>query len=426
MKTRLPMKTLFSLYSLGWTAAMPLMRRNARIADGFGQRTLKDGMLPAADLWIQSASAGEALLTAEILKNLDAPESSAILTTANTRQGLEILEKTAVGIGGDRPFSVTARFSPFDRPDLMKKAVSHVRPKLMVLVELEIWPGLLLALKEKGCPVLIVNGRLTERSLKRYMLAPELWKRLAPSTVFAMSDPDADRFRILFPQSRVETVPNIKFDRVPMCSLETPDRVSNPLATLAGPDAPLIVLGSVREEEEDAVARMIGKIMASIPDARIFLFPRHMHRLDAWKARLSEMNAGFSLRSARVSERPRIVLWDVFGELAHAYNLADAVFVGGSLAPLGGQNFLESLAAGVIPAIGPSWENFTWVGQGMVERGLLDVGRDWVEVAEMLIFRAKNPMDRDKVRTLTDDYIQPLRGGTRRVCDEIRRMLSEP
>ena len=414
--------TLFSLYGLCWTAAIPFLKRNERIADGFEQRTLSVAPLPKADLWIQSASAGEAFLTVEILKKLEPESPLSILATANTRQGLDILEKAAADINAQNsPLSVKARFSPFDSPALMKKAVAEVRPSLMVLVELEIWPGLLRALKTQGCPVLIVNGRLTERSLKRYLIFPALWDHISPASVLAMSEEDGERFRLLFPQSRVTVVPNIKFDRVPLAGEGA--LAPNPLSDLVEAGTPVVVLGSVREEEEGDVARIIERLGQNLPEARIFLFPRHMHRLDAWEERLLSMNADFARRSALGKQQPRIVLWDVFGELTAAYRLARAAFIGGSLASLGGQNFLEALACGVIPVTGPSWDNFAWVGNEILDRGLLDMGRDWTDVAEKLTAHARNPMDRDRVKSMTDAFLEPRRGGTAAVCREIIRLL---
>ncbi len=422
MKKKAAIDTLFSLYGLCWTAAIPFLRRKPRIADGFDQRALAAAPLPKADLWIQSASAGEAFLTVEIFKRLEPQAPLSILATTNTRQGLDILEKAAADIKAQNGFlSVQARFSPFDSPALMEKAVAHVTPSLMVLVELEIWPGLLRALKKQECPVLIVNGRLTERSLKRYLIFPSLWDTLSPASVLAMSEQDGTRFRRLFPDSRVAVIPNIKFDRVPPANKEP--SAANPLSDLVDGTAPVVVLGSVREEEEEDVGKIIERLGQNLPEARIFLFPRHMHRLDAWEARLSSMNADFARRSTLEKQQPRIVLWDVFGELTAAYRLARAAFIGGSLAPLGGQNFLEALACGVIPVTGPSWDNFTWVGHEILALGLLDVGRDWKDVAEKLTAHGKNPMDRNRVTSMTDAFLEPRRGGTAAVCREIGRLL---
>jgi 3-deoxy-D-manno-octulosonic-acid transferase len=427
MKPGAAIKTLFAIYNACWACAIPFLKGNSRISDGFEQRSLKDSSMPEADIWIQSASAGEAYLSLEILNRLVPGEKTSVLLTANTRQGLDILEKSAAEINGNTgDLLVHARFSPFDSPSLMGKAVARVNPKLMVLVELEIWPGLLRALKTNGTPVIIVNGRLTERSLKRYLLFPGLWKYLAPEKVLAMSQGDAERFRALFPETPVSTVSNIKFDRLPKLVQKEEPLAANPLSFLADPEKPVVVLGSVREEEEEMAGRIIAEITLRLPNARIFLFPRHMHRLDSWRARLLFMNADFGMRSGDRPEKHRIVLWDVFGELGHAYKLAQTAFVGGSLAPLGGQNFLEPLSCGVIPVIGPSWENFAWVGQGMVENGLLEIGETWKDVAEKLILHASNPMDRQKVKALAAGYIDPLRGGTDATCREIERLFTRP
>ena len=425
MNARTAIKAFFSLYNLGWSAAIPLMKRNTRISDGFNQRTVRGSVPAKAHIWIHSASAGESYLSWEILKQLEFEEPVGILVSANTRQGLDILEKAAEEINGKHgSVHVRVSFSPFDKPDLMDRAVKHIDPWLMVLVELEIWPGLLMALKNKKRPVLIVNGRLTEKSLNRYLMFSSLWKHLAPENICAMSDDDAARFKILFPESHVATVSNMKFDRVPLCS-DTPseDNGKNPLTPLIEPGKPVIVMGSVREEEEQEVFDIIRKIKNDLPQARIFVFPRHMHRLEAWSVRLPAISEDWALRSAVKGSGPSLILWDTFGELTHAYRIADAAFVGGSLAPLGGQNFLEALACGVIPVTGPSWDNFYWVGQGIVDKGLLDIGQSWNSVAEKLIRHALNPLPRSQVKTMTDDYLRPFRGGTRIICAEIKRLF---
>jgi 3-deoxy-D-manno-octulosonic-acid transferase len=427
MKRTTPGKLFYPFYDALWSAAIPFLKRNSRIADGFGERTLASGPLPPSRIWIQSASAGEAYLTREILTTLDTQEPLAVHVTANTRQGIDILAETAETFRSTHPqLTLTVSFLPFDKPGLVEKAVQCIRPDLMVLVELELWPGLLRSLKRQGTRILVLNGRLTERSLKRYLLWPSFWTHLAPDRICAISDEDARRFEILFPGTPVRVVPNIKFDRLPDDSSQPSDQTPNPLSTLTGGPGPVIVLGSVREEEETLVANIIIRLRRNLPEAMVFLFPRHMHRLDEWKKRLTAMNEAWALRSSDSSPDSRVILWDRFGELALAYRLADAVFVGGSLAPLGGQNFLEALVAGVVPVIGPHWENFRWVGDGIIAQGLLDVGSTWEDVAEKLTRHATIESDRLSIRQRTLDYIERSRGGTRISCQEIGILLAEP
>ena len=125
-----------------------------------------------------------------------------------------------------------------------------------------------------------------------------------------------------------------------------------------------VVLGSVREEEEEAVLALVRTLRELRPACIVGLFPRHMHRTGAWLERLATAGIPAVLRGGLngPARNETIVVWDRFGELGAAYGLAGRAFVGGSLARLGGQNFLEPLSQGVLPATGPHTRNFDWVG----------------------------------------------------------------
>jgi 3-deoxy-D-manno-octulosonic-acid transferase len=111
-----------------------------------------------------------------------------------------------------------------------------------------------------------------------------------------------------------------------------------------------------------------------------------------------------------------LILWDTFGELSSAYRLAKGAFVGGSLAPLGGQNFLEPLVCGIIPVIGPSWENFAWAGQEIVENGLVKVAANWLEVVHLLVEILEKPSPHENVRKAALRYLRDRQGGTDKAC----------
>ena len=122
-------------------------------------------------MWIQAASAGESYLALNFVKNLKLAYPLKILITSNTKQGIEILERAADDIMlSQKKKIIFISYFPFDKPAIMKKAVRKVCPKLMVLLETEIWPGLMMALKKRGCKIVIINGRLTLKSFNRYML----------------------------------------------------------------------------------------------------------------------------------------------------------------------------------------------------------------------------------------------------------------
>jgi len=410
----------FRFYNLVWKFAIPLLRRNQRLAEGLGQRTLEHGIPPQSDLWIQAASAGESYLAWSLLKNLRCPGPVRVLTTSNTRQGMDILEQIAVDVVSGN--SVNTAYFPFDRPDIMAKAVRYVCPKIMVLLETEIWPGLLFALKKCNCKILIINGRISEKSMRHYMLWPSFWRSLRPDRVLAVSPDDAERFSLLFGSNGIEVMRNMKFDGLDHAA----QHGENPLEKMFPVHMPLLVLGSTGDEEEVAVEKIISQLRDRHPDVTICLFPRHMHRIRHWKKALVRLNIPWKLRSeiSAPVQKPLLILWDTFGELSLAYELASAAFVGGSLAPLGGQNFLEALSAGVIPVIGPSWESFHWVGREIMERGFVRIAGDWQEAAHMLSYQIRHPPSGERVREAASEYIRKRQGGTARACQVVAEFLS--
>jgi len=120
-----------------------------------------------------------------------------------------------------------------------------------------------------------------------------------------------------------------------------------------------------------------------------------------------------------------VILWDTFGELSAAYGAARAAFVGGSLKPCGGQNFLEALAQGVFPSIGPYWDNFRWVGEEVVTQGLVRRVRDRRELTAVLLEDLQHPKPRSLVRQRLDAYVAGRRGGTFAACRAVEGILRE-
>jgi 3-deoxy-D-manno-octulosonic-acid transferase len=423
MSLNLIEKLAFRLYDLSWGYALPLLRRNRRLAEGFRQRTLKAG-LSSAHLWIQAASVGEAYLALELITGLSTTKPLEILVTSNTSQGIEILNRNLlVRISNNDRIQLQVRYFPFDKPAFMQTAVADIQPKVMVLMETEIWPGLLRALKESHCKVLIVNGRITEKSLKRYLIWPSLWQKIRPDEVLAISHEDAQRFQRLFGDAGIDVMSNIKFDRIIAGTSCGADKKK--LQTILPADNPFVVLASVRQEEESLVDNIVQNLLHARPEAVIGLFPRHVHRIPAWQKRLADSGIGHSLRSKidRRLRTGRVILWDTFGELSAAYGLAQAAFVGGSLAPLGGQNFLEALVSGVVPIIGPSWDNFAWVGREIVDAGLLKVAENWKQVADLLLEDLVSSHSRKDVMNAARQLIHARTGGTEQACRRISSCL---
>ena len=402
----------FSFYNLAWKAAIPLLRRNHRLADGFLERTLSV-KLTRADIWIQAASAGESYIALTLLKSFSQlyGGSADILITTNTRQGLDILNKGVPDIENASAMKISTAFFPFDKPALMDAAVQQVSPRIMILMETEMWPAHLAALKKHQCKILIINGRITEKSLNQYLLWPSLWRSLMPDKICAVTSMEAKRFACLFDSASVDVMPNIKFDRV----AEKTDysALEKQIKQFLKPGASFLVLGSVRDEEEADISNIISEVFTRFPGVVIGFFPRHLHRISEIQEELNRVFIKFILRS-EIKEPVSpgtVILWDAFGELGAAYNIAHAAFVGGSLAPLGGQNFLEPLISGIIPVTGPYWDNFKWIGKEIFHQGLVQKASGWKETASILVENLKNPLPRNIVEKKARSYIKNRQGG---------------
>lgn len=270
----------------------------------------------------------------------------------------------------------------------------------------------------------MINGRITEKSLQRYHLWPSVWRILRPDKILAISPADADRFRQLFGPDGIEVMANIKFDRIVPSKSSAADHA--PIKSILTPGLPFVVLASVRREEETEVKKMIQTIVRNRPQTVVGLFPRHLQRVKFWQQTLTRLGIRCVLRStlSDPAGAGTIVLWDTFGELISAYRLARSAFVGGSLAPLGGQNFLEAPVSGVIPIIGPSWENFAWVGTEIIDAGLLRVAEDWRQVAELIIKDIDEPQPHTKVIEAVLQFVETRKGGTAQACGEIKALLN--
>jgi 3-deoxy-D-manno-octulosonic-acid transferase len=184
-------------------------------------------------------------------------------------------------------------------------------------------------------------------------------------------------------------------------------------------------MGSIRKQEEESISWIMRRLVQDHTNISIGLFPRHMERISAWQRRLSKHKVPWVLRSqCQSSKLPRgIVLWDRFGELASAYRTAQVAFIGGSLAPLGGQNFLEPLVHGIVPIIGPSWSNFYWVGNEIIDQQLVRIAVNKQMVLENIRQLLVDPPDRTEVSKAASRYIRARQGGRKRACDLIIESL---
>jgi 3-deoxy-D-manno-octulosonic-acid transferase len=355
------------LYTLALRAALPfiLLRlwwRGGResgyresVAERFGKYAPdKSPSQPAAKIvWIHAVSVGEARAAAPLVHALrQALPGYRLLMTCMTAAGRATLAQL---------YGEVARivWLPYDYPGAVHGFIEHFKPRLGVLMETEIWPNLLAACAANGVPVLLANARMSEKSARRYAR----WTRLtAPAlrglaAVCAQSVADADRLRELGAPP-AEVTGNLKFDVLP-----APSQVAAGRAWREKVARPVLLLASTREGEEkmllDALSQAGRSSPRSSPAAApenllVLIVPRHPQRFDD----VAQWTDARRSRAEFPDGRHKIYLGDTMGEMAFYFAAADVAVIGGSFAPLGGQNLIEALAVGTPVVAGPSMFNF--------------------------------------------------------------------
>lgn len=418
-------------YGLAWKAAKARLSGHKRLRHGYGQRLVPDDWAAPATVWIQAASGGEAYLARALLRHLAAARNRAVgppslLLTSCTLQGFEILRAAAgefsEAVGAAE---IQVRYFPLDEPAGMARALSLAAPRAVLLLETELWPGLLWACKQAGTPVLVGNGRLTAKSLRNYRLLPAAWwDYLAPERILAVSRPDRDRFAALFGKHRVGMMPNIKFESL----LGDAAGAAPEIERFFAPGIPMALFASVRKGEIRPVAEALALVQNGAPKAVSVLAPRHLHHVPDWEKALAGQGLAVKLRSLATEpfSAGDVVIWDRFGELKSLYALARAAFVGGSLAPLGGQNFMEALAQGLVPVMGPAWDNFAWAEDLAAPRGPAQVARTAPDVAAYILEQLKRQPDRAGIKKYFEKTVLGQQGGSAAVWELLGGYLFSP
>jgi 3-deoxy-D-manno-octulosonic-acid transferase len=299
-------------------------------------------------VWVHGSSVGEALAALRLVDSLRAHGRS-VFASASTPSG----RQTIRSVMPELPCAI----APLDHPWCVASALTRVEPKLLALVETELWPFWITAAKRHGVPVVVVSGRLSDRSFPRYsrirrLLGPTLRKLDA---VGARSDLDAARFVELgVPEKRVSVTGDLK--------LEPPERVATLAVDLvrALSEVPVIVAGSTHPGEEESAHQALVACERAGLRAALVVAPRHPQRADQLQRELG--NAGRRVRRRSGLEGPalqsgEILLLDTLGELPAVYAAASAAFVGGTLSPLGGHNLIEPIFAGCPVVFGPHVHN---------------------------------------------------------------------
>jgi 3-deoxy-D-manno-octulosonic-acid transferase len=385
---------MYALYSavlgMGLLAYLPAFltrRRRAGYGHDLAQRfgRLGDGLPPEPRCWVHAVSVGESAAAVPLVEAIHRrwPELGILVSTI-TPTGARIVADRLAG-------TAVHRYFPLDLPRPVRRALEAARPRFFIAIETELWPNFLRALARRRTPAMIANGRISDRSFRRYLRVRWLMRRvLADVSVFAMqSEEDARRIVALgAPAERVVVTGNLKSDLVP--DADAADTAWRERLGLRATDR-LWIAGSTHRGEEAMVLDAFLRARARCPDLALLLAPRHPERAGEVLELIRERGLAPVRRSRLPEERApgAVVLLDTVGELAALYALAEVVFVGGSLVPVGGHNVLEPAMRGKPVLYGPHTSNFREgalllerSGGGLVVKDALELERELSRLLE--------------------------------------------
>jgi 3-deoxy-D-manno-octulosonic-acid transferase len=407
---------VYALYSLALVfallAAAPYYLWKGR-ASGKYLRTLRErmGALPAGlgsgapSIWIHAVSVGEVLVARGLVPALKARfPSLRVIVSTTTPTGHAIARQSLVADG--------VFYNPLDLRGPVRRVLAGLDPKLLVLVETELWPNLIHEAHRRGTRIAVANGRLSPRSFPRYRRArPLLARVLGEVDVFLMQgEAHAERARAIgAPAGRVRVTGNLKYDAPP------PTTPSPAIRAILGDGggASLWVAGSTMAGEEEAVLGALEEARRAVPGLRLLLAPRHPERAAEVAALADRAGYRVQRRSALADSQWRegdVLVLDTMGELAHAYAFATVVFVGGSLVPAGGHNVLEPAACGRAVVVGPHMENFQEIADEFRAAGALVQVATAADLGPAVARLLGSAADRERLGTRAKELLERNRG----------------
>ncbi len=419
------LQILFLVIGLPLLVPLVLSRRKYR-----GQITTRLGCSPAKILavsppgqgkiiWIHALSVGEVTSALPLVRGIrESLPTAVIIFSAATRTGMEVAEQYI------RPFADQVVPAPLDLLFAVNRYIRTIRPDLFILVESDFWPNWLNQLKKHNIPAMLVNGRMSDRSFRRYQRCGFFCKPMFRClTLLSMQTAEgaAQMRQLGLPGQRILSLGNLKYDTVPAAPA-TDDRQAAP--NIIG-DSIIWICGSTHRGEEEIILDAYAKLKTRTDRLALIIAPRDIGR----SREIMHLAGARGLRAGRRTaphERPgRLLVLDTIGELASFYRLARVAFIGGSLVAQGGHNPLEAAAHGVPVLFGPHMEDFREIARDLVQCG----GGATVSSADELSRAVQRILDDDQVRASMSAAAAGLvaanAGVVARHLHEIERLLNK-
>jgi len=371
-------------------------------------------------LWIHAVSVGETLAAEPLVRRLliEHPKRPLIITTM-TPTGSERVRS----LFGDRVFHV---YAPYDLPGAVKRFLRQVNPAALIIMETEIWPNTAHLCWRCKIPLLLVNGRMSAKSLSGYQRIATITREALTSftTIAAQSDTDAQRYVTLGATAeRVQVTGSLKFDvTLPQLDCQELPLV---LRSLENSHRPILIAASTREGEDEKVIAAFQSCLQQQPQLMLILVPRHPERFDSVAQMVSSQGLSLVRRSdnREINAGTQVVLGDSMGEMWLYFSIADVAFVGGSLVDTGCHNVLEPTALGLPVLVGPSQFNFESICQMLQQAGSLITVADEKDLAQQVLNLLVNKEKRLSMSAAGKTVVENNRGALDKILQLIDQSL---
>lgn len=374
---------------------------------------------PNKSIWIHALSVGEVISTRPLIQSLKTkyPDKPIVLTVKTT-QGMAIARQELASEVDD------ILFMPLDYRGAISKIVKAVNPSLLILIETDIWPGLISYLKDKNIKIILVNGRVSPRTFRGYKKLRFYFRHVLSDIelLLMQSELDSNRIKAIgVPSQKIKIAGNIKFDQK-WNSMDKKEHEE--WMTLLGidPGAKVVVAGSTHEGEDETVLRAYKKLLRPFPELILIIAPRRLDRVDHIKSTGESLGLKIIKKTElfkNIRGSYNVLILNTIGELGRIYGLASISFVGGSLVPSGGHNLLEPASFGCPVLFGKHTHNFVLMSELLLEHGggkrIDDPENLYIVLKELL----SDPDRLEKMGEHSKTFVETNSGAVNRVIDYI-------
>ncbi|WP_318436114.1 lipid IV(A) 3-deoxy-D-manno-octulosonic acid transferase [Photobacterium leiognathi] len=389
-----------------------------RWKEHFGFTPIVNGKKP---IWIHAASVGESIAITPLIKALkEQYPAQAIVVTTTTSTGAEQIAKL-----GDL---VEHRYMPIDFAWCVRGFLKAVQPKLMLIVEKELWLNTLATVKKQHIPIVIANARLSERSAQRYQSAVFFTKPLLNNvdSILCLHQDDAKRFiDIGAAKEKITVTGSIKYD---LTIAPTVFEHAAQLRSQLGQDRPVFIAASTHKGEDEQIFTAFKAILQHNEKALLIIVPRHPERfndVEILAKQQFQLSVHRRTNNAEFTLQTQVYLADTMGEMLLLIASSDVVFVGGSLIgdKVGGHNLLEPAAVGKPAITGPSYYNFIDITEQLLKADAIEVCQDSAELAKQVIELFDNPERQHVMGENAKKVVEQNQGAVQRTIDSITNYL---